>query len=168
MTPRKLPPQDYLNKMFRYDEQSGKLYRRISVNYNAQAGDEVGCKDTYGYLQAWVDGNLCKVHRVIWKMVYGVDPNQIDHIDGNPSNNRTENLRSVSQNENLKNSKIHKYNTSGTTGVRYYKPRKKWNARININSESKHLGYFSDKQDAISARKTAEIKYGYHENHGRK
>lgn len=50
-------------------------------------------------------------------------------------------------------------NTSGVTGVYWCKSRNKWNAEIRINSKKINLGYFINKEDAIKARKRAEIKY---------
>jgi len=58
-------------------------------------------------------------------------------------------------------------NTSGTMGVSWYKDRKKWYARISSDDEVIFLGMFDHKEDAIAARKAAEVKYGYHPNHGK-
>ena len=63
---------------------------------------------------------------------------------------------------------MRKANTSGVTGVCFSKKGNKWFARIRLDGKSKHLGSFADKQDAIEARKDAEIKYGFHPNHGAK
>jgi len=58
-------------------------------------------------------------------------------------------------------------NTSGCVGVFLHKPTGKWIASIGCNGKSVHLGYFSEKQEAIATRKKAEINYGYHKNHGK-
>jgi hypothetical protein len=57
-------------------------------------------------------------------------------------------------------------NTSGFTGVFWDKARNKWKANININGRLKHLGLFTDMDDAIIARKRANVEFGYHANHG--
>jgi hypothetical protein len=102
-------------------------------------------------------------------LTYGSWPeDQIDHINGNGLDNRLENLRAVSNGENLRNQKIPKNNTSGTIGVSFYKRHQKYQASIKINGIRKHLGYFKNKEEAIAARAVANIKYNFHENHGRK
>lgn len=58
-------------------------------------------------------------------------------------------------------------NTSGHTGVYWNGLRGKWYARIVVSGESKNLGHFLEKDEAIAARLAAEIKYGFHENHGK-
>lgn len=82
--------------------------------------------------------------------------------------NRLENLRDVSNRENARNQKISKNNTSGTLGVYFYKRDQNYQASIKINGKIKHLGYFKNKEEAIAARAAANIKYNFHENHGRK
>jgi len=58
-------------------------------------------------------------------------------------------------------------NTSGVTGVYWNKRDRKWQAMIKVNNKQIHLGYFEGKTEAITARKIAEIKYGFHPNHGK-
>jgi hypothetical protein len=87
---------------------------------------------------------------------------QVDHIDGNGLNNIWTNLRPVTCGENQKNRRKYARNTSGTTGVYWYKQARKWRSLIH----NKHLGLFHNKEDAIAARKAAEVFYNFHENHG--
>jgi hypothetical protein len=102
-------------------------------------------------------------------LTYGSWPeDQIDHINGNKKDNRLENLRAVSNRENLRNKKIYKNNTSGTIGVSFYKSKQGYQASIKINGKRKNLGVFKNKEEAIAARAAANIKYNFHENHGRK
>lgn len=58
-------------------------------------------------------------------------------------------------------------NKSGFTGVNWHKRDEIWNVNIRVSNKSIHIGYFKDKQDAIDARKKANIKYGFHKNHGK-
>lgn len=107
-------------------------------------------------------------HRLAWLYVYGDFPkDEIDHIDGNPTNNSIKNLRSATSQENKKNMCRPKTNTSGVIGVGWRKCRKKWRATISLNNKQLHLGYFDSFEDACKSRKKAETKYNYHENHGR-
>lgn len=165
MSYKELPPQSELNKIFRYDPENGKLYWRVRKAYRIKIGDEVGCNSN-GYLIAGIGGLLYMTHRIIWKMVYDSDPVQIDHIDHDRKNNRIDNLRSVTNQENQKNRKINKNNSSGAVGISWHNRDKKWQAYISVAKKLKHLGFFDSKEKAVSARASAEIKYGYHENHG--
>lgn len=77
------------------------------------------------------------------------------------------NIRSVTRLENTKNRKLRSDNPSGYAGVAYRNDTKKWRARINHEGKRIALGNFSTMEEAILARKEAEIMYGYHKNHGR-
>jgi hypothetical protein len=99
-------------------------------------------------------------------MHYGVWPTQlIDHINGDRADNRIVNLRQTTQSENMRNRRKSTNNTSGYVGV--YKVGAKWRARISVDSKNMNLGIYDTIEQAVQARKQAEIDYGYHENHGR-
>ena len=108
-----------------------------------------------------------KAHRILWKIKYGYDPVGIDHINGNRIDNRLINLREADQLENMKNVCIQKSNTSGFVGVSWNKAKNAWDARIECNKKIYRLGRFKNKEDAIRARKDAEVKHGFHPNHGK-
>ncbi len=92
---------------------------------------------------------------------------QIDHINGVRTDNRIGNLRSVTSRENSRNLKLPTNNTSGRIGVMWSGRDSKWLAVIQVDGGKKHLGYFDNFEDASNARKAAELKYDFHENHGR-
>ena len=83
----------------------------------------------------------------------------VDHINHNKYDNRKSNLRLCNKQQNSFNSNTRKNSASGFRGVSYFKRDKKWRAYICINNKFIHIGYFEEKQDAIRARKEAEIKY---------
>lgn len=83
----------------------------------------------------------------------------IDHINRNPVDNRKENLRICSQSENSRNNSISKNNKSGVAGVSFGKKENKWKAYIKFNKKHIHLGCYDDFNEAVKARKEAEIKY---------
>src|SRR6478752_3012446 len=115
MKPKRLPSRATLLRLLRYDPETGKLYWnrreasefRDSGPYTAQTFCDrwntrfAGCEaftaverlspEALGYRVGFILHIRCKAHRVIWKMVKGVDPKQIDHIDGNTLNNRIKN-----------------------------------------------------------------------------
>jgi hypothetical protein len=116
-----------------------------------------------------IGNRIYREHRMVWLLMNGSLPSKnIDHIDGDGLNNRIENLRDVSYSDNQKNRKLNENNKSGHVGVRLNKSTKKWDALIQVNRKKIHLGSFLKMEDAISARRSASIKYGFHGNHGSK
>ena len=124
-----------------------------------------------GYRRIQINGKTILAHRLVWLFEYGNVPSsmyEIDHIDGNRLNNKVDNLRLVTRSSNCKNTKVRRTNTSGVTGVHKVKRSGKYIARINgLNKERIVLGTFDNFEDAVKARKDAELIYGYHPNHGR-
>lgn len=85
---------------------------------------------------------------------------EVDHINGDPLDNRTSNLRLATTSQNhINKHKVPSNNTSGHIGVTWFAPTEKWHARIQVSGRSKHLGCFSVLQDAIDARKKAEVEH---------
>lgn len=165
MTSIKLPSQDTLNQLFIYKD--GNLYWKIKKSFNVERGSLAGCLDQ-GYFRIGINKKIYKRSRLVWKMINGVDPlYEIDHIDQNKQNDRIENLRDIKQSKQQLNRPIQSNNVSGCVGVYFYKKYNKWLARISVNKKRLHLGYFDNKEDAVKARKKAEIEYGYHKNHGK-
>jgi hypothetical protein len=91
----------------------------------------------------------------------------VDHIDGDEGNNKLRNLRVVTCQGNSRNAKLPSSNKSGVVGVCWNSSAGKWRSAIRIDYKPVHLGDYTNKDDAIEARKAAEVKYGFHENHGR-
>jgi len=120
--------------------------------------------------QLAIRGKQYRAHRVAWALHHKQWPSdQIDHINGNPLDNRIENLRVVSMATNNKNKRMPSHNTSGFIGVTKNNNKTKWRAQIVDSNTGKliYLGEFSNIEDAVAARAAADIEYGYHENHGR-
>ena len=99
------------------------------------------------------------VHRVVWKIVTGQDPNVIDHINGDGTDNRWENLRSVTIAQNTLNRSLSSNNRSGVSGVCSVDGR--WRATIRGGRNKIILGEYKTFEEAVAARKIAEEKYGY-------
>jgi len=108
-----------------------------------------------------------KAHRVVWALHYGEWPKgEIDHINGDPSDNRICNLRDVPHSKNQKNLK-RRYKSKKPMGVQWRSDVGKWRARITVDGQFVSLGYFYEKEDAIKAREIAERRYGFGPSHGR-
>ena len=160
--------KEMVRDLFFYNEITGELTFVDESGKGKRKDRKVGSVTPRGYLVVFVDNTLCQAHRIIWLHYYGILPEfGIDHINGNTTDNSISNLRDVRQGENTKNRSMAKNNTSGFNGVFWDKVLGKWRARISVNKKPKYLGCFEEKSDAIQARKEANKKYGYHENHGR-
>ena len=163
------PTIDRLNEVFRYDPETGLLYWKKKSGRKVRVGKIAGTKRVGGkkhYLHLSLDKKFLTVHRIAWAMTYREWPETVDHINGNGLDNRIVNLRSVSHRTNCLNARKADNNTSGVTGVIWLKCQKLWRASIKVHKKNVYLGKFKNIQDAIDARKNAEVFYGFHENHG--
>lgn len=96
-----------------------------------------------------------RIHRLVAKTFIANPDNKtvVDHIDGNKSNNRVDNLRWCNQVENLRNTAKYRNNASGIKGVSWHKKVNKWCAAIRVDGINVHLGCFDNIEDAKQARK---------------
>jgi hypothetical protein len=133
------------------------------------AGKEAGYIDPYdGYRKISIMAYDYKAHHIAWTMTKGFWPeDEIDHVNGNRSDNRFSNLRNVIRLENMKNKKRGSNNKTGVIGVHWNAASKKWAAAISVNRVQYHLGCYETIELAVQVRKAAEIHYGFHINHGR-
>lgn len=136
--------------------------------WNAKNAEcEAFTADHDGYRVGAILGILFRAHRVIWAIVFGEWPtHQIDHDDGDRSNNRLSNLKAASNRDNHLNEGLSSNNTSGFTGVVWCKQTSRWRAMIRIDGKTQHLGRFVNYDDAVAARVAANVRYGFNPNHG--
>lgn len=102
---------------------------------------------------------VIKLHQLILDFPSRNKELVVDHINRDTLDNRKENLRIVTRVENAQNSGLPSNNKSGVKGVHFNEKDKVWVARISINGKRKSLGTHHNKEDAIKARKDAELKY---------
>ena len=149
-----------LRELLHYEPETGIFTWKISNSSRVKVGDVAGCLNGDGYLQIRVQSRPHKAHRLAWLYVYGSWPkDQIDHINRNRPDNRIANLREVSRKQNNQNKSKPSNNTSGHPGVYWHKQNSKWRARIKQHQKNIHLGYFTDIEEAVAARKAAEKLY---------
>lgn len=171
----------FLHESLYYDPHSGSFTWKIRPlhHFKNELGQSIwnakfslqpaGSLDKAGYHRIKIDGALVAAHRIAWKMFHGEFPEQeIDHINGDRTDNRIANLRTVSPTDNRRNAKRRTDNNSGVVGVHLQSRHGTWTAKIHNQGSYDYLGSFRDFFEAVCARKSAEVRYGYHENHGRR
>jgi hypothetical protein len=149
--------QDYVKQSFEYRD--GELYWKVKPSKKISIGKKAGNKREDGYCLTMVNGKRYLNHRLIFLMHHGCLPEFIDHIDGNPSNNKIENLRAAKSTENQHNRKLGKDNTSGVKGVDWHARSKKWMVRIRVNNKRKYFGSFDNLELAGLVAQEARNKY---------
>ena len=139
-----------------FDYKDGKLFWKRSHG-RVKAGDEAGylCANGRRYVRA--NGKLRFLHRVIWEMHHGECPEFLDHIDGNPLNNRIENLRPATKQQNAQNRKVRRTNKLKTKGVQVRGA--KFAAYIWVDKQQKYLGTFETINEAGDAYMSAARKH---------
>jgi len=150
--------RDLLLEIFDYKD--GKLLWKVAKGTRTDLlGKEAGNKREDGYVRIKVNNRLYLAHRIIFLMVNGYLPKEIDHIDGNRSNNKIENLREVTKSENAQNRKTPINNTSGVKGVCWHKATKKWYVQLQVNKKNKYFGTYDDLELAQLVAIEARDKY---------
>lgn len=115
----------------------------------------------------WHDGKLKYLHRYVWEQAHGPIPDgmTIDHINGDRMDNRLENLRAITQGEQVRNQRRR---SAKVTGVLSYKDGRRWRVYVGVEGKRKYIGSYTDWFDAVCARMSANNTYGFHANHGRR
>ena len=147
-----------VNELFEYRD--GHLYRKVKRN-NSKMGVSSGTIRGTGSrtrLACCVDGKYYANHRLIFLMHHGYLPAFVDHIDGDRMNNRIENLRACTREQNCANARTYANNTTGVKGVCYVKSRDRWIASIQKDHKRVQLGYFKTKDEAADAVRKARCE----------
>lgn len=158
--------QARLKELLHYDPETGTFTWRLTRTGQGLKGSIAGSRTREGYNAICIEGKTYKAHRLAFFYMLGEWPIQSDHINHIRHDNRWCNLLSVTNKQNARNRTINSKNTSGHMGVSFNKQTSQWAAYIKVDQKRIHLGLHDDKSDAITARKAAEIKYGFHPNHG--
>ena len=171
MTKIALPSVEYLRACFDLDEDAGVLIWRVRPRdhfrtqrgwraFNSQqAGKRCGVTTSGGYKIVMVAKRLFKVHRIIFAIYYGRLPGfDVDHKDGDPTNNRPSNLREATATQNQLNKAAWKRVASGVKGV--YPKDGRYCAKIRKpGGESVWLGMFDSVDAAKAAHRAAVEKF---------
>jgi hypothetical protein len=149
--------QERLKEVVNYDAKTGVFTWNKRLSNRIIIGSEAG-NSANGYIQISIDNKSYQAHRLAWLWTYGEMPKLfIDHIDGNRSNNRIENLRQVSSIGNQQNTHSAQKNSKvGLLGVSHHGKTGKFRSRIMANRKVNELGFFNTKEEAHQAYLTAK------------
>ena len=142
---------DRLKELLSYEPSSGRFFWLASPNNRIRVGQEAGALSAEGYLQISVDGRRYSAHRLAWLAHYGRWPDQsIDHIDGDKTNNRINNLRDVCQSQNMQN--LRSANRDSRTGILgVTKVGTRWKAQMGVDGKQVFLGLYQTPEEAHTA-----------------
>ena len=172
-----IPTPEQLRELLTYDPDTGKLYwkeRAVDFFADGNVGRDIVCerwnkrysgKEAFtatnkgGYKVGSIFDSLLRAHRVAWAIYYGEWPkDQVDHINGDRSDNRIVNLRNASNTENQWNSRA-RGGYSKHKGVTWDKNRGLWMAKISVNGKCINLGRFPTEESAHAAYKKAHLQH---------
>jgi hypothetical protein len=145
--------QDRLKELFTYVD------GQFVCNKTGKVKNETPINNGHRYKRLVVDGRVYPAHRLIFLYHHGFLPKVVDHIDNDRSNNKIENLRSVSQLQNCLNRIKHKNNKSGYKNVFWQANCKKWSVSLSCNKKKIYFGLFDDLELASFVAEEARNKF---------
>lgn len=149
---------DDFRRILSYDQETGSI-TWVARNNRRKAGERAGRPSVRGCIVITLHKRSYYAHRIAWLMVYGIWPDGIiDHINGDPADNRIANLRIASKAQNSHNRGRQKNNRSGFKGVCWHKRNKTWQASIVTCGKRKHLGRFDSAEEASAAYEAAALE----------
>lgn len=148
--------QALLKERLHYNPDTGVFTWLVAPRYPSKVkiGDTAGNDHPSGYQQVTVAGHKVLLHRAAWLYVNGQIPDgkEIDHRDGDKSNNRIKNLRLATHQQNQENlTTCRSDSKSGLQGVSWRSQNSKWVVRIMVKGKRKHVGTFTTKAEAHTA-----------------
>ena len=159
---QKVIAAERLRAVLQYDSLTGVFTWTEPTSFRVRRGDTAGVRKE-GYTFIGIDGRQYGAHRLAVLYVTGVFPDrEVDHMNGDRSDNRFENLRLVSHKMNMQNERRPRRNNStGFMGVSFCKKTGKFRAFLSVDGKSSHLGRFNTPEEAHAAY--TEAKRAIHE-----
>lgn len=144
--------QQRLKELLHYDAETGIFTRKVRTANRTRVGEIVGSRHSGGYVCMCIDGNKQLAHRLAWLYVHGKFPDeQLDHINGDRSDNRLANLREANNKQNQENIGLRANNSTGFRGVSFNTQSGKFEAYVQHNGRRIYAGRFEDAEQAASA-----------------
>jgi hypothetical protein len=152
--------QERLKELFDYRE-DGVFVRKVATSNRVKVGDVVGWKTVGGkYVALCVNGDKEYMHRMVFLYHHGYLPKYIDHIDGDGTNNRIENLRETTHSENLYNVGCKSNNKCGVKNVMWNKKQRKWVVTSKVFGKQTYFGSYEDLE--LAELVAIEVREKYH------
>jgi hypothetical protein len=156
--PNEIVTEEDISKVYLYDKDCKKCAECI-----IDTSDIDLVKDIKWHTHKNRDGDLyCVSNKTgpIHRLIMNAPDNMVvDHINHNTLDNRKENLRVCTNQQNVTSCKTHKSNISGCKGVYWSKDKNKWTVQVTINNKTKYIGRYDDYETAVAARLDAESQY---------
>lgn len=146
--------QEYLKEILDYNPETGIFVWKTDHGSGQFVGSVAGTIHKKGYIYILINRQGFKAHKLAWLYMTGYYPNpkkQIDHKNNTKNDNRWENLRLVTNQQNCINKRLGIKNTSGYKGVTWCKSLNKWRAQTSYNRKKIFIGYFDDPKEAAKA-----------------
>ena len=154
MRPRKpLPDAELLRYLFHYKPLTGELVRKVRTGPRTQVGDIAGTVANTGAIHVRVENGTYQAHRLVWKWVYGTDPQELDHINLVRTDNRIWNLREATPSQNAMNRPPMGRYAKGVTKI-----DNGFVSTISKDGRKHYLGYYKSEAEAAEAYAEAAAK----------
>jgi len=166
---------DHVSRYLHYDPDTGIFTWKVAVGGRKEipAGSQAGSVNRVGStllprVIITLKSKRYYAHKLAFLLSHKKMPTgQVDHINHDTLDNRLINLRIVDNATNCKNKSRSKNNTTGVTGVYYCRSKLKWVAKIGVDNKLNNIGQYETFDEAVEARRKAEVQYGFHPNHGK-
>lgn len=156
--------QELVHSMFDYKD--GELFRKTAPR-GFKIGQKAGTVTGGGYVSIRINGKKYMAHRIVYLMQHGYMPEFIDHINNDRADNRIENLRPITKQQNAQNAKLRQNSSSGYKNVRWHKTWNSWQVAMRIDGKETNFGYYKDIELAdLVATEARDKHYGKYANHG--
>jgi len=144
--------QEVFMELFNYCKESGVITRKCDMK-------AFTTKDERGYIKIRIGKKRFRAHRLAFLFMTGKMPNNIDHINGIKDDNRWDNLRECTQNQNCRNRKVNNSSTTGMKNLLWLPDIKQWIVLINVDGKRYQYGPFFDRDIAELVVLGARVKH---------
>jgi hypothetical protein len=158
--PRTNLSAERLREVLSYDPLTGEFRWLMASNPRVHVGKIAGCANSHGHWLIGIDGTQYYAHRLAFLYMTGKFPDlDVDHADGDRSNNRWANLREATDSLNQANARRPSHNTSGFKGVHWDRQKQKWRTAVRMQGRDIKLGFFDKPEEAHAAYLAAATRH---------